>query len=94
MCEAAPAIIMQAAAVTVTQAPRNVSSRAQRRSANRSFLSAMQLCWKKSCQGATVVPTMAITRKVRSAVMPPGGMDGRTELLATAPHSGRIMKAI
>jgi hypothetical protein len=37
---------------------------------------------------------MAITRNVRSAVMPPGGMDGRIELLATAPHSGRIMKAI
>ena len=64
------------------------------RSAKRSFLSAMQLCWKKSCHGATVVPTTAITRKVRSAVMPPAGIDGRIELRATAPISGRIMKAM
>src|SRR5579875_3974328 len=34
-------------------------------------LSTMLDCWKKSCDGATVVPTMAITRSTEVEVKPP-----------------------
>ena len=63
---------MQPATVIVKHAPMNVSSRAHFRSEKRRRLSATQLCWKKSCHGAIVVPTIAIIRKTRSDVMPPG----------------------
>ena len=84
--DALPAIIMQPATVMVMQAPRNVSSRAHFTSAKRSRLSAMQLCWKKSCQGAMVVPTTAITRNIRSGVSPPGGIDGASESRTICAH--------
>ena len=85
---------MHPAAVMVMQAPRNVSSRAHFRSAKRSRLSAMQLCWKKSCQGAMVVPTMAITRNIRSGVSPPAGIEGARDPRTICPMGGRSPKAI
>ena len=92
--EALPAIIMQPATVMVMQAPRNVSRRAHFMSAKRRRLSAMQLCWKKSCQGATVVPTMAITRNIRSGVSPPGGIPGIRDPRTICPSGGCSRNAI
>ena len=46
----------------------------------------MQLCWKKSCHGAIVVPTMAITRNIRSAVIPPAGIDGTSAWFTNLPN--------
>ena len=70
---------------TVNTAPMRVSSRAHFRSAKRSRFSATQLCWKKSCHGAMVVPTIAMTRKTRLLVIPPSWHGGRDVLRATEP---------
>ncbi len=79
---------MHPATVIVMQAPKNVSNRAHFKSAKRRRLSAMQLCWKKSCQGATVVPTIAITRNIRSGVSPPGGIPGIRDPRRICPTGG------
>ena len=85
---------MQPATVMVMQAPRNVSSRAHLTSAKRNRLSAMQLCWKKSCHGAMVVPTIAITRNMSSGVIPPAGMDGSSACFTIWPRGGPSRNAI
>jgi hypothetical protein len=85
---------MQPAAVTVMQAPRNVSRRAHPTSAKRSRLSAMQLCWKKSWHGATVVPMKAIVRNISDGVRPPGGIEGISVPRVIAPSGGCSRNAI
>ena len=84
---------MAPATATVKVAPISVSSRAHFRSEKRSRFSATQLCWKKSCHGAIVVPTIAITKKTRLLVMPPIGIVGSMELWATVAQCGCVMKA-
>ena len=79
---------MQPATIIVKQAPIKVSSRPHLRSEKRSRLSATQLCWKKSCQGAIVVPTIAMTTKTRFAVIPPTGTVG-TKVRPHTPISSR-----
>ena len=41
-------------------------------------------CWKNSCQGATVVPTMAMISRITGACSPPG-RPGTTMSCATGP---------
>src|ERR1700738_1252704 len=50
-------------------------------------LSTMLDCWKNSCQGATVVPTMAMINSTASDVIPPE-MVGTTKDFAACPHWG------
>ena len=45
-------------------------------------------CWKKSCHGATVVPTMAITRSITVDSGALCGKPGTTKFLATSPIGG------
>ena len=84
---------MAPATVTVMSEPMSVSSRAHFRSAKRSRFSATQLCWKKSCHGAMVVPTTAMTRKTRLLVTPPSGRVGTSVLRATLAQLGCTTKA-
>ena len=49
-------------------------------------------CWKKSCHGATVVPTMAKIISVPDAVIPPS-IPGTRKPLSTAPGEGWLSAA-
>ena len=44
-------------------------------------------CWKNNCQGATVVPTMAMINSTASELTPPE-MLGTTNDFAASPHRG------
>src|ERR1700742_3898258 len=44
-------------------------------------------CWKNSCQGATVVPTIAMISNTASELTPPE-MPGTTNDFAACPHCG------
>src|ERR1700676_1099434 len=50
-------------------------------------------CWKNSCQGATVVPTIAMISSTAPEVTPPE-MLGTTNDLAESPHCGCDISSI
>src|ERR1700733_5231637 len=50
-------------------------------------------CWKNSCQGATVVPTMAMISSTASELTPPE-MLGTTNDFAACPHCGCDISSI
>src|SRR5215475_10803180 len=50
-------------------------------------------CWKNSCQGATVVPTMAMINSTASELTPPE-MLGTTNDFAARPHCGSDISSI
>src|ERR1700722_1790160 len=56
-------------------------------------LSTMFDCWKNSCQGATVVPTIAMISSTASEVTPPE-MLGTTNDFAACPHWGCDISSI
>ncbi len=57
-------------------------------------LSTTALCWKKIIQGAIVVPMLAIRKKNRAAVRPPGKMrDDVPDGTKTVDTSGCTMNA-
>ena len=49
-------------------------------------------CWKNSCQGATVVPTMAMIRSIEVELKPPA-TPGVTEALRIGPTCGWLRMA-
>ena len=51
------------------------------------LLSMMLDCWKNSCHGATVVPTMAMISRTASLLIPPW-MPGTTRCFAADPQLG------
>ena len=60
-----------AAEITTTNAPSVVSARSYGMNRGVIRLSMTLDCWKKSCHGATVVPTMAMMSSTAVDVTPP-----------------------
>src|ERR1019366_712008 len=63
---------MKTATMIVTHAPSQVSTRPQGISFSVMPLSTTDDCWKNSIQGAMVVPILAIRKKNKSPLKPPG----------------------
>jgi hypothetical protein len=67
-----------AAPPTTTNAPSEVSARSYLMNRGVIRLSMTLDCWKNSCHGATVVPTIAMTSSTASELIPPW-MPGTTK---------------
>src|SRR5260370_1054425 len=79
--------MIAAAPITTTKAPITVSAFSYSSHRGVIRLSTTLDCWKKSCHGATVVPTMAMTSRSTLAFSPPG-RPGTTKSCATRPDAG------
>ncbi|CPU21850.1 Uncharacterised protein [Mycobacteroides abscessus] len=82
-----------AAPITTTSEPITVSARSYPMKRGVMRLSTMLDCWKKSCHGATVVPTMAMISSTAPELTPPS-IPGTTKSCAALPHCGSASKNI
>ena len=80
-------MMMNAAPTTTTKAPTTVSVRSYAIHRGVIRLSTTFDCWKKSCHGATVVPTMATMSRAPLEVRPPW-MPGTRKPWSTGPRVG------